>query len=81
MKKTLKMMLVILIGMAVLGTTSGCKKEVQYEYKYFGLEEMYYITGNESTVRAFFSELDGVLNRYNGTNSTDSDIVSATQRL
>lgn len=81
MKKTLKIMLVILFGVAAMGTFSGCKKEVRYEYKYFGLDEMYYISGNESTVRAFFSELDGVLNRYNGTNSTDSDIVSATQKV
>lgn len=81
MKKTLKMMLVILLGVAAMGTFSGCKKEVRYEYKYFGLEDLYYITGNESTVRAFFSELNGVMNRFDGTNFTDSDIISATQKV
>lgn len=81
MKKTLKMMLVILLGVAAIGTFSGCKKEVRYEYKYFGLDEMYYISGNESTVRAFFSDLNSVLNRFDGTNFTDSEIVSATQKV
>ena len=75
------MTLVILLGVAFMGTFSGCKKQVRYEYKYFGLEEMYYITGNESTVRAFFSELKGVLNRFDGTDFTDSDIITATQEV
>lgn len=81
MKKTLKMMLVILLGMIVMGAMSGCKKEVLYKYKYFGLEDLYYITGNESTVRAFFSDLDAVMNRFDGTHFKDSELIAAVQKV
>lgn len=81
MKKTLKMMIVILLGVAAMGAMSGCKKEVLYKYKYFGLEDLYYISGNESTVRAFVSDLNAVMNRFDGKSFTDSEIIAAVEKV
>lgn len=76
MKKTLKMMLVILLGVVAMGAMSGCKKEVLYRYK-CSFEDIYYLSGNESTLRAFDSELKTVLNRFSGKPEADSEVIPA----
>lgn len=76
MKKTLKMMLVILLSVAAMGAMSGCKKEVLYRYK-CSFEDIYYLSGNESTLRAFDSELKTVLNRFSGKPEADSEVIPA----
>lgn len=80
MKKTLKMMLVILLGMAAMGAMSGCKKEVLYQYK-CSFEDVYYLSGNESTAKAFMSEINAVLKKFNGKPEADPEVISEISKV
>ena len=75
MKAISKLFTVITNGIIALCILGGCTKEKIYYYKYEGLEELEYIVGEESTTRAFFSSLNNVMDRFDGTNFTDSDIA------
>lgn len=81
MKAISKLFTVITNGIIALCILGGCTKEKIYYYKYEGLEELEYIVGEESTTRAFFSSLNNVMDRFDGTNFTDSEIKSAVQNV
>jgi len=84
MKKTLKMMLVLLVGITAMGTFTSCTKDdpdAQYSYKYFDVENLSYYVEQETTALAFVAALNDVMYSFDGTNFTDSDIIAATQEV
>lgn len=86
MKKTVIKIAIAIAVVLALSCLSGCsklKKELftTAYYKYFGLEEMYYIIAEESTAVKFFSELGSVLEKYDGTDFTESQLVNDVDKV
>jgi len=80
MKTFGKLITLVLVGAISLVNTSCSKTETEVVtsiyYQFDGLEELKYITGNESTVAAFLTELNSVKEQYAGTSFNESDLIS-----
>lgn len=82
MKKTLKLMLVLLFAVITTTAFNSCTKEtIRYHYRYNGVDNLEYKIGHETTANNFVRDLNNVMNSLDGTEFSDSDIKSKTRTV
>ena len=75
-------MLVLLLAVMATTAFNSCTKEnIQYHYRYNGVEDLMYMIGHEATVNNFIRDLNNVMNSLDGTEFSDSDIKSKTRTV
>ena len=76
---------IALIGIFALSCMCGCSKDddKEYEayYKYFGLEDMMYISSEEYKAAAFFEELGNIMDNNDGHYFTESSLKSQIESV
>lgn len=84
MKKIICKLSIALTCVIVLSSVYGCSKddeEFSAYYKYFGLEDMYYIQAEEGIAVAFFNELGTIMEKNDGHYFTDSSLKSQIEKV
>ena len=82
MKKFIGKLAIGLACFTALFCLSGCSKtEENAYYKYFGLEDMYYLEDQYSTAVAFFSDLGSIMTKYDGTYINENSMISDINKV
>lgn len=82
MKRIIGKLAISLACFTAICCLGSCSKTSESAYyKYFGLEEMYYIESEYNTAAAFFSELGAIMSKYDGTNFKENSMITDINKV